>query len=144
MLRGKEQSLFPIPFYQPRIPRLCTNAFQILQSWWYTDFTSKVMILLDTMGLCLLVFACLLCRFKKMIFEYNYYGIIYDTGDMLCSCISSILPSSCRSYYNYQPRQRHRPRRSTRNHYPSSRYCPLDSRTNKSGIHNRQGQYRYL
>ena len=54
-----------------------------------------VMTLLDTSGLCVFVFACLLYYIEKTIFEYNYYGIIYDTGGMLCSYISSILPSSC-------------------------------------------------
>ena len=136
--------MFLISFYQQQIPRLCTNTFQILQSWWYTDFTSKVLTLLDTAGLCVLVFPCLLYCFEKMIFEYDCYGIIYDNDGMLCSCISSILSSSCRFYYNYRPRQRRQPLRSTRNYYPSSRHCPLDSRRNKSGIHNRWGQYRYF
>ena len=90
------------------------------------------------------VFACLLYRFEKMIFEYNCYSIIYDTGGMLCSCICSILPSSCWPYYDYRPRQRRRPRHSTMNYYPSSRYHLLDSRRNKSGIYDRQGQYRYF
>ena len=102
------------------------------------------MTLLDTAGLCVLVFACLLYCFEKMIFEYDCYGIIDDTGGMLCSCNSSILPSSCRSYYNYRPRHRCWPRRSTRNYYPSSRHRPLDNSRNKSCIHNRRGQYRYF
>ena len=100
--------MFLIPFYQPRIPRLCTYAFQMLQSWWYIDFTSKVITLLDIAGLSVLVMACLLYCFEKMVFDYDCYGIVYDTGSMLCSCISSFLPSSCRPTYSYQPRQRHR------------------------------------
>ena len=90
------------------------------------------MTLLDTAGLCVLVFACLLYCFEKMIFEYDCYCIIFDTGSMLCSCISSILLSSCRPYYDYRLCQRCWPRRCTRNYYPSSWHHPLDSKRNKS------------
>ena len=116
----------------------------MLQSWWYIDFTSKVMTLLDTAGLCVLVLACFLYRFEKIIFDYDCYGIVYDTGRMLCFCISSLLPSSCRPTYSYQPCQRHRSRRRTSGLHYSYRLRPKDSRRNKSGIHNRRGQYRYF
>ena len=102
------------------------------------------MTLLDIAGLCVLVFACLLYRFEKMIFDYDCYGVVYDAGSMLCSCFSSIFPSSCRPHYSYQPHQRHRSRRSTRRYYSSYRHRPKDNRRNMSGIHNRQGQYRFF
>ena len=41
------------------------------------------MTLLDIAGLYVLVFACLLYRFKKVIFDYDCYSIVYDTGSML-------------------------------------------------------------
>ena len=119
------------------------RAFQFYQSWWYTDFTSKVMTLLEIAGLSVLVFVILLYRIENTIFEWDCYGIIYNTGSMLCCCISSILLSSCRPYYIYRPRPRRRPRRSTWNKYPSCSHRILDSKMNKSGIANRQGQYRY-
>ena len=137
--------MLPIPTYQPRIPRLCTYAIQMLQSWWYSNFTYKVMSLLDTAAICVLVMACLLYRFEKILFDNDCYSAVYDNGSMLCSCISSILPSSCRPTYSYEPRQRHRPRRrhSSGLNY-SYRLRPQDYRRNKSGIHNRRGQYRYF
>ena len=117
----------------------------MLQSWWYSSSTHKVMSLLDTAGMCVLVMACLLYRFEKMLFDNDCYGAVYDTGSKLCSCISSLLPSSCHPTYSYEPRQRHRPRRrhSSGLNY-SYRLRPQDYRRNKSGIHNRRGQYRYF
>ena len=102
------------------------------------------MTLLDIARLCVLIFACLLYCFEKMIFDNDCYDIVYNTSSMLCSYISSILLSSCRPHYSYQPRQRHWSRRSTRRYYSSYRHRPKDSRRNMSGIHNRQGQYRYF
>ena len=132
-----------MPIYQPQIPRLCTNVFQFFQPWWSTHFTYKVITLLETAGLCVLVFACLLFCTKNKVFEsIDYYGIVYDTGTSLCSCITSILLSSCWLYYNYQPRPSHWSQ--CRNWNTSCHYWPLDSRRNKSGIANRQGKYRYF
>ena len=137
--------MFPIPTYLPPTSRLCTYAIQMLQSWWYINFTYKVMSLLDTAGMCILVMACLLFRFEKMLFDNDCYGAVYNTSSKIRSCISSLLPSSCRSTYSYEPRQRYRPRRrrsSGRNYNYSFR--PQDHRRNQSGIHNRRGQYRYF
>ena len=129
-------------YYQRRIPRLCTNAFQFFKSWWSTSFTYKVMTPLETVGLCVLVFACFLYCIEKKVFESDCYGIVYDTGSMLCSCISPLLPSSCWPYYNYCPRPCHRSRH--RNWSPSSRHQPLDKRRNSSGISNQRGRNSYF
>ena len=120
-----------IPTYQPRFPRLCTYAIQMLQSWWYINFTYKVMSFLDTAGICVLVMACLLYRFEKTLFDYDCYGTVYNTGSILCSCISSLLPSSCRPTYSYQPRQRHRPRRRRSNGLNFSYRLHPQTRTTK-------------
>ena len=70
-----------MPIYQLHIPQLYTNAFKLCTSWWSTSFTYKVMTLLETVGLCVLVFVCLLYRIKKKVLEsIDYYGIIYDTS----------------------------------------------------------------
>ena len=131
-------------FYQPRIPQLCTNAFQFFKSWWSTSFTYKVMTLLETAGLCVLVFACFLYRIEKKVFgSIDCYGIVYDIGSGLCSCIASILPSSCRPYYKYRPRIRHRPRRRYTSPFPWSQR-PRNAKRNSSGIANRGGKYRYF
>ena len=48
---------------------------------------------LETVGLCILVFACLLYRIEKKVSEsVDCYGIVYDTGRSLCSLVPSILP----------------------------------------------------
>ena len=80
--RTKQQSLFLKPFNQSRTPQLCVSAFQSLQSWWYTDFSSKVMTLLETVGLCVLIFAYLLYHIEKTIFN-------------ITAMISSMTPVAC-------------------------------------------------
>ena len=132
-----------MPFYQPQIPRLCTNAFKFFSSWWSTSFTYKVLTLLETAGLCVLVFACPLYCIERRVFEsIDCYGIVYDTGSSLCSCIASFLPSSCQPYHNYPSRPRHRSWR--RNWNPSRRCRPLDKGRNPSGITNQRGRNRYF
>ena len=103
----------------------------------------KVMTLLETTMLCVLVFACLLYHIEKKVSKsINCYGIIHNTNSSLCSCISSILPSSCRPYYNYWSHLRRRSQRNNSNN--SCCYGPLDRRRNKSGIANQRGKYRYF
>ena len=119
--------------------------FQMLQSWWYSNFTLKVTTLLDTAGLCVLVIVCLLYRFEKMLFDYHCYGAVYDASIISCLCVSFLLPSLCRPTYSYQSRQRHQPQRCWSSGLSFSyRLRPQDYRRNKSGIHNRRKQYRYF
>ena len=91
------------------------------------------MSLLGFSGLSILVISCHLwhnlVHLENALFDSDCYGAVYDVGSKLCSCISTFLPPefSCRPSYNCRP-----PRR------------PQDERRNKSGIHNRRGQYRYF
>ena len=86
------------------------------------------MILLETARLCVLVFACLPYCIKKKVFRHiYYYGKFYNTGNSLCLCISSILPSSYQPYYNYRPSSCHQPQRNNWNTSWSDR--PLDRRS---------------
>ena len=142
--------MFLIPF-KPGIPRLCTYTFQTLQSWWYLNFTSEIMSLLGIAGLGILILFCHLSHnlyhFEKKLFDSDRYGAVYDVGSKLYFYISLFLPSesTCRPSYNYRPPRCHCSRRSgSSGSYNSFRHCPQDERRNKSGIHNRRGQYRYF
>ena len=133
--------MFPIPFYQPKIPRLCINAFQFLKSWWYTDFTNKIMTLLETAGLCALMFACFLYRIEKQVFEkVNLYGIVYDAGSSICSLVGSMIPpANDGPRFRPRPSPLRRPRRMYSNPFPWSQR-PKDKRRNKSVIANQRGK----
>ena len=48
---------------------------------------------LETVGLCVLIFACFLYCIEKRVFEkVNLYGIVYDAGSSICSLVASIIP----------------------------------------------------
>ena len=150
MVRGEQKCLFSIPF-KPRIPTSFTSMFQVVQSWWRISFGSEIMSLLGIAGLGVLVIFChfwhnLVCL-EKTLFDSDCYGTVYDVGSKLCSCISTFLPpeSTCRPSYNYWPPWCQRSLRScSSGSFNSRRHRPEDERRNKSGIHNRQGQYRYF
>ena len=67
------------------------------------------MILLETVGQCVLVLAFLLYCMEQRLFKIiNCYGIIYDAGSNLCSCIVSFLPPVADvPHYRPQPSPRH-------------------------------------
>ena len=138
--------MFSIPF-KPRIPRLCTYTLQTL----YNNFVSGIISLLGIAGLAVVAILCYLwqnlAHSEKVLFDSDCYGVVYDVGTKLCSCVSTFLPteSKCGHSYNYRHPRRQRSRRSrTSGSFNSRGHRRADERRNKSGIHNRRGQYRYF
>ena len=117
----------------------------------YTNFVSERMSLLGIAGIAIVALLCHLWQnlvhFEKVLFDSDCYCVVYDVGTKSCSCISTFLPtkSTCERSYNYRPSRRQRSRISRNSgSFSSRRYRPADERRNKSGIHNRRGQYRYF